>query len=69
MNIDWVNTILISISMSVDYMTIGAITFVLSAITTHFGRKIGNYLVKWAGLIAGIVFIAIGLKILPEGTL
>lgn len=51
------------------FLTIGAITFSLSAITTHFGRKIGNYLVKWAGLIAGIVFIAIGLKVLLEGIL
>jgi putative Mn2+ efflux pump MntP len=33
------------------------------------GKKIGCKLVRWAGLIAGIVFIAIGLKILLEGIL
>lgn len=48
------------------FLLIGGITFLLSSITTLTGKKIGRYLVKWAGLIAGIVFIGIGLKILLE---
>lgn len=48
---------------------IGVITFVLSSITTLTGKKVGKYLVKWAGLIAGLVFIGIGLKILIESYL
>ena len=48
------------------FMTIGIVTFVLSSITTLTGKKIGKYLINWAGLIAGLVFIAIGLKILLE---
>lgn len=48
------------------FLTIGVVTFVLSSITTLTGKKVGKYLINWAGLIAGIVFIAIGLKILLE---
>lgn len=48
------------------FMTIGIVTFVLSSITTLTGKKVGKYLINWAGLIAGLVFIAIGLKILLE---
>lgn len=48
----------------VVFLLIGGITFLLSSVTTLTGKKIGKYLVKWAGLIAGIVFIGIGLKIL-----
>lgn len=51
------------------FLVIGAVTFILSSLTTLFGKKIGNYLIRWAGLIAGIVFIGIGLKILLEGIL
>lgn len=50
----------------VVFLLIGGITFLLSSITTLTGKKVGKYLVKWAGLIAGIVFIGTGLKILLE---
>ncbi len=34
-----------------------------------FRKQIAKYLEKWVGLIAAIVFLAIGLKILLEGIL
>lgn len=48
------------------FSIIAVTTFLLSLLTTFLGKKIGGWLVNWAGLIAGIVFIAIGLKILIE---
>jgi putative Mn2+ efflux pump MntP len=48
---------------------IGIVTFALSLLTTLLGKKVGMKLIKWAGLIAGIVFFATGLKILLEGIL
>lgn len=48
---------------------IGGVTCLLSVLTILFGKVIGDKLEKWAGLIAGVVFIAIGLKILLEGIL
>ena len=48
------------------FLIIGAVTWILSFLTTVFGKKIGKYLLEWAELIAGIVFVAIGLKILLE---
>ena len=44
-------------------------TFILSTLTGIFGKNVGKYLTKWAGLIAGLVFIIIGIKILVEGLL
>lgn len=59
-----------SISQSqLIFMEIGLVTMFTSTITTLFGRKIGKYIIRWAGLIAGIVFIGIGLKILIESYL
>jgi len=46
---------------------IGVTTFVLSMVTGLFGNVVSKYLEKWASLIAAIVFLAIGLKILIEG--
>ena len=46
---------------------IGITTFILTLLTTTFGSKLASKLEKWASLIASIVFLAIGLKILIEG--
>ncbi len=46
---------------------IGVTTFALSMVTGLFGNVVSKYLEKWASLIAAIVFLAIGLKILIEG--
>lgn len=46
---------------------IGITTFLLSLLTSIFGNLLANKLEKWAGLIAAIVFLAVGLKILIEG--
>ena len=46
---------------------IGITTFTLTLLTTTFGSKLASKLEKWASLIASIVFLAIGLKILIEG--
>lgn len=49
------------------FSIIGITTFLLSLLTSLFGNLLANKLEKWAGLIATIVFLAVGLKILIEG--
>lgn len=49
------------------FSIIGITTFLLSLSTSLFGNLLANKLEKWAGLIAAIVFLAVGLKILIEG--
>ena len=49
------------------FSIIGITTFLLSFLTSIFGNLLANKLEKWAGLIAAIVFLAVGLKILIEG--
>ena len=51
------------------FAIIGATTFVLSFLSVILAKQIARYLEKWAGLIASIVFLAVGLKILLEGIL
>lgn len=51
------------------FATIGLITWALSFLTGFFSKYLSKLLNKWAGLIASIVFFAIGLKILLEGIL
>ena len=51
------------------FSVIGIVTFLLSLLTIFLGKKIGGWLENWSGLIAGVVFIAIGLKILLESIL
>lgn len=51
------------------FLIIGVFSFVLPIITILLGKFIGKFLEKWSSLIAGIVFIAVGLKILLEGIL
>ena len=51
------------------FTIIGLVTFSLSLITIFLGKKIGGWLENWSGLIAGITFIGIGLKILLESIL
>lgn len=51
------------------FSIIGITTFILSTLTGIFGKSVGKYLSKWAGLIAGVVFLFIGIKILVEGLL
>ena len=49
------------------FSIIGITTFLLSLLTSLFANLLANKLEKWAGLIAAIVFLAVGLKILIEG--
>lgn len=49
------------------FSIIGITTFLLSLLTSIFGNLLANKLEKLAGLIAAIVFLAVGLKILIEG--
>lgn len=51
------------------FSIIGITTFALSFLSALLAKQIAKYLEKWAGLIAAIVFLAIGLKILLEGIL
>ena len=48
---------------------IGITAFILPFLTIIFARYLAKYLEKWAGLIASIVFLGIGIKILFEGIL
>ncbi len=50
-------------------LTIGAITFALSLLAVFLGKKIGNRFAGGAGLLGGIILLAIGIKILVEGLL
>ena len=49
------------------FAIIGITTFLLSTLTSFCGKLVANKLERWAGLIAAIVFLVIGLKILIEG--
>ncbi len=51
------------------FSIIGITTFILSTLSGIFGKTVGKYLSKWAGLVASLVFISIGIKILVEGLL
>lgn len=51
------------------FSIIGVTTFALSFLTTFFSNKLCGKLEKWASLVAAIIFVAIGLKILLEGIL
>lgn len=51
------------------FMIIGIVTFTLSFLCVFLAKQIAGPLEKWAGLIASVVFIAIGIKILLEGIL
>lgn len=48
---------------------IGVVTFTLTFICVLLAKQLAKYLEKWAGLIAAIVFLGVGLKILLEGIL
>ena len=49
------------------FAIIGVTTFILSFLCVFLAKIIAGPLEKWASLIAGIVFIIVGLKILLEG--
>lgn len=51
------------------FMIIGIVTFTLSFLCVFLAKQIAGPLEKWAGLIASVVFIVIGIKILLEGIL
>lgn len=51
------------------FSIIGITTFLLSFICVFLAKKLAGPLEKWSGLIAAIVFLGIGLKILLEGIL
>lgn len=46
---------------------IGIVTFVFSFVTVILAKQLACKLEKWAGLIAAIVFLLVGIKILLEG--
>lgn len=51
------------------FSIIGITTFILSFLSVLLAKQIAKHLEKWAGLIATIVFLTVGLKILLEGIL
>ena len=53
----------------VSTLIIGVATFILSIVAVYIGKIVGDKLADKAGLFGGIVFVAIGLKILIEGLL
>ncbi len=50
-------------------LVIGAITFALSLLAVYLGKKIGDRFADKAGLLGGVILLAIGVKILIEGVL
>lgn len=48
-------------------LVIGSITFVLAGCAVQFGKKVGDRFSDKAGLLGGIILLAIGVKILIEG--
>ena len=48
-------------------LAIGAVTFTLSYAAVFAGKRIGNRFADKAGLLGGLILVAIGLKILIEG--
>lgn len=51
------------------FAIIGITTFTLSLVCVVLAKKVAGKLDKWAGLIASLVFITLGIKILLEGLL
>ena len=51
------------------FTIIGITTFILSFLCVFLAKQIAGPLEKWAGLIAALVFVGIGIKILLEGIL
>ncbi len=47
-------------------MIIGIITFLLTILATYIGKRIGNYMQKYAGISGGVILILIGCKILIQ---
>jgi len=50
-------------------ITIGVITCLISTLGVGIGKKVGGLMKKGAGLLGGVILIAIGLKILLEHTI
>ena len=50
-------------------LIIGAVTFALSLLAVFLGKKIGDRFARQAGLLGGVILLAIGIKILIEGIL
>lgn len=48
------------------FTLIGVVTFLLSFLTTIFGKKVGSYIEKFAPFISGLIFIALAIKFLIE---
>ena len=48
---------------------IGIVTFLMSFASVLLAKKVAGPLSKWAGLLAAIIFLCIGIKILLEGIL
>ncbi|MPM63475.1 putative manganese efflux pump MntP [bioreactor metagenome] len=57
---------LLNVNIVLSALTIGVVTFILSAMGVLAGRKFGPLFEKRASIIGGIVLIGIGLKILLE---
>jgi putative Mn2+ efflux pump MntP len=47
-------------------LIIGVVTFCCCMLGFEFGRRLGRYFEKWAGLAGGLVLIGVGTKILLE---
>ena len=57
---------LLNVDIALSALTIGVVTFILSATGVLAGRKLGPLFEKRASIIGGIVLIGIGVKILLE---
>jgi len=56
----------LEVNIVLAVITIGVVSFIMTAIGIITGRKAGQYLGRWAELAGGIVLIGIGLRILID---
>ncbi len=57
---------LTNVNIWTSSLTIGIITYLLSALGVLIGKKVGSFFKKSAGIVAGVILIGIGVKILVE---
>ena len=60
---------LLDVNIAVSALTIGAVTFIISAAGVYAGGVFGEKFKRPAGFVGGAALVALGIKILVEGLL
>jgi putative Mn2+ efflux pump MntP len=56
----------LEVNIGLAIVTIGVVSFIVTAIGVLLGRRMGAFLGRWAELVGGLVLIGIGLRIVIE---